>query len=186
MNYKECKIILWPTNDKLGSIKMNKITNEMYGPNIAISNTLAYKFHVYICIEESANADDWVYSYKYNNIMTYNELIQRDKEPKSYYKVIATTNKSLGVFKIAQSFINEFVELNGNINRIYVEYLEYDSTKLNLYNNTVFIHKIKDDFSFDEVVNILLRYNYSIGEYNVSKKNCIEWLIKKYINHERD
>lgn len=178
MNYKKCKIILLPTNDKLGSIKIHKETGKIYNLNMTVSSQITYKFHMYICLNEQATTNDLLYSYKYNKIMSYKEVMKYDGEIKSYYKVIATTDKSLGIYKIPKGFIDEFIKLKGAITDIFVEYKEHNPNELNVYNDTIFIYNVKSNFNFDEVVNILLTYTYSIGEYTIEKKDCIGWLIK--------
>jgi len=123
-------------------------------------------YHLYITSNEEIKEDDWFYDKTLNTInqyliKDYSEQSIRLRENKTIFKIIATTDKSLGfkdtisipqrkgltnhypTFKslpqIPESFVKAYIESNGTITEVMVEY--YDKAEKN--NNNEWCKEIK-------------------------------------------
>lgn len=119
------------------------------------------------------------------------------------FKIVASTDKSLGLPQPSQAFIEKYVELGG-IDEVDLEYEEYramlgvdidDNTKINYSepwyeikvdstHNTVTIHSIKDSWSREELTDILQVYRLDYEQYKRSchygpnQKEMVDWSNK--------
>ena len=84
--------------------------------------------HLYLTSDEEIKKDDWFYYPLVGTVRQYlgaedNLEISRHK----VFKVIATTDKSLTLPQIYESFIKVYVEANGDIKEVLVEYIKKTS-----------------------------------------------------------
>jgi hypothetical protein len=175
---KKCKVVMLPTNEKTTSnlvlytpkkhdviktiLNMNNHNQRLYG------GEPDYQY-VYILSDNEIKESDWCIDFnckifKHENHFPIN-IGQR--------KIIATTNKSLGLPQPSLSFIEKYVEEynKGNIiTEVLVEYVEIDGygnienhqthyreliPKVNPKDNTITIKKVKDSWSREEVEKLL-------------------------------
>ena len=153
--------------------------------------------HLYILSDEEIKIGDWgighakgingigtgyyVFKHDNSNIAKVNALAEGSK------KIIATTDKSLGLASPSTSFIEKFVEEYNKDNVITDVMVEYEENlivtqtkpiiqhqgskpvvvphkietqlKINPKDNTITIKKVKDSWSREEVIDLLTRYN---------------------------
>ncbi len=96
------------------------------------------------------------------------------------YKIEATTDPSLELPLIPQSFITKFVELQGKIDEVMIDMINIPNFKVMEYSykpklrsdNTVIVSKVKDTWTRDEVVALIQKYN---TDFKVFEDNE-EWL----------
>lgn len=124
-----CNIVMLPTNEA-SSLVLNLRTNLLEKLAGYIKENAAYKpQHLYITSSESPSIQgDWMF---YGNKYSIKELHQFQKgidsaaflKEQGIRKVIATTNKNITrIAQIPESFIKKFVESNGSITEVLVEY----------------------------------------------------------------
>jgi hypothetical protein len=152
-------------------------------PNDETTNGIFLKnrnwYHLYITTDEEIKEGDWYYWSVTNTIQKAikDSLGRLPKIEDGSKKIIATTDKSLGLASPSTSFIEKFVEEynKGNIiTKVIVEYesVEYcrpmpmvhqkyyiSKVKINPKDNTITIKKVKDSWSREEVIDLLTRYN---------------------------
>jgi hypothetical protein len=205
---KKVKVVMLPTEgypaiaQSIKAKAFNLPKEELYGWIDCPIRTGHTLHHLYLVSDEEIKEDDWCIDSQYN------KLFKAGTTPSEKYdfikKVIATTDKSLKktsfrVFKdlpshslpqIPESFIKAYVEANGEIDEVMVEY-EYKCTmnpkacewsdcrvsnKCGNYkeityptlktrdDNTVIIHKVKNDkqFTLEDIIDILHKFAPSI------------------------
>lgn len=133
---KKCNVVLLPQNKK-GWDKGEIITLSPTELDIAkadsssgLYNTVApdnfvYQAqHLYFCSDDEIKEGDWFINIITNRIFgpaTYADVENR-RDGKDYMvKVVASTDSSLGLPLIPQSFLQEYVRSNGNIKEVWLE-----------------------------------------------------------------
>ena len=169
---KKCKIVMLPTEDKTninlykGKLNKNKIGDFDYrtfgtmllpGPLIEKSTPQ----HLYITSDDEIKEGDCMYDTSENT--TYKNIGQGV----SGYKIIATTDKSLGLPQPSKAFIEKYCKVGG-INEVVVDYVEYSDSQVFHFmpfvntNNEIIIHPVKDNYSKEEVER-LCRLSFGSG-----------------------
>jgi len=200
--FKKCKVVMLPTNEKakFGNLVLAPLFQKLL--IFEHQNCTEVSQHLYILSDEEIKEGDWVY----NEI---SKEIYQFKENRVDYekKIIATTDKSLTreIFGLGEtamcplpqpstSFIEKFVEEynKGNvITEVMVEYEKYIGKnyvgefttekdfdyklKVNPKDNTITIRKVKDSWNRDEVRKLLITA-YSKGRTNRLLRDFDEWL----------
>ena len=119
---KKCRIIALETNNNNNAIKLG-INNNYY--------------HLYMISNDKIKEDDYYYSIQKNEVETPTGIYKADKSYKlanedyNDYKVIMTTDKSLNLPEIPESFVEKYIKrYNDNDTVEYVLVLEYNNKKL--------------------------------------------------------
>lgn len=174
-NLKKSKVVMLPTNEK-AIIGLNKANNRLY-----IHEQVVRKegMNLYFLSDEGIEASDWKY-FESNNGLFSDITKNLVKTPGKYWKVIATTDKSLFFDKNGLipepsiGFINKYIEEynKGNIiTEVLVEYEDstgYDDDnqpmtqggniwnenllKINPKDNTITIKPVKQTWTKEEVI----------------------------------
>lgn len=153
---------------------------------------VAHGQHLLILSDEEIKEGDWVYSNKGTlNIQQVSQKTFHDKRNYGWKKIIATTDKSLGLPEPPQSFITKYVEEynKGNvITDVMVEYDDFTSNNgVNLNDgyhvslvinkdNTINIKSIKNSWNIEEIEDIHVA---------VMKQGCLYEGGKWSDEHER-
>jgi hypothetical protein len=137
----KCKVVLLPTKEaSCLMIDKNDFSDTfgkiLYSKNFGFdvfnhNNNFEHinKQHLYLVSEEAINSGEYMFD---DDPETGLESIRVNVSSNTYlggghYKVKATTNPSLNLPPISQSFIEKYVDMQGKINTVDIE-LEYDST----------------------------------------------------------
>lgn len=120
MNTIECGVIILEKNEpiKLPSIgrpiyyKKDGIIPLEYCGEIHIPTIMYQYFHLYFTSSEEIKEGDWYYSSILNQVLL--KGTSKDKHP----KIVASTDPSLGLPSIPQSFIKQYVAGNGKIDKV--------------------------------------------------------------------
>lgn len=193
--WNKCKVVMLPT-EKASSIHLNPKKLVKWHMDITPTNKDCVNQHLYILSDEEIKEGDWgighakgingigtgyyVFKHDNSNIAKVNALAEGSK------KIIATTDKSLGLASPSTSFIEKFVEEYNKDNVITDVMVEYEELaravgkplekldsgvddfdkkiighklKINPKDNTITIKKVKDSWSREEVIDLLTRYN---------------------------
>lgn len=139
--------------------------------------------HLYFLSDEEIQVGDYYTIYDSQSIHKasgmnqtwYNEMCK---------KVVATTDTSLNIPLIPQSFVEKYVEKNGVIDEVMIEMVQcfsFEKGKRNLpkirKDNTVIVSKVKNTWTRDEVIDLLnnmLHQGYTtvpVGEHNCAWKS---------------
>ena len=175
------QVVMLPTK-KASSIIKDFNNKLIFNYNDTQSLRDGYQFqHLYITSDEEIKEGDGALHQLDSKVIQIVEgLLDGDIRRFGYTKVIATTNKSIGISKdefesknwllpqIPESFIKAFVESNGTIEEVLVEYEEIEGAMLNLNyklktrpDNTIIISQAKT-YTRDEV-EILCNSAYANG-----------------------
>lgn len=166
--------------------------------------------HLYFTTDEKIVEGDWCIDLISVQLGGQPRLVRASREfardtpaGEDAFKIVASTDKSLGLPQPSQAFIEKYVELGG-IDEVDLEYEEYramlgvdidDNTKINYSepwyeikvdstNNTVIIHSIKDSWSREELTDILQVYRLDYEQYKRScyygpnQKEIVDWSNK--------
>lgn len=182
--FKKCKVLLLPTNEKaiaknqFGIVpfggKNNKDflgrCNNVEMDNISVERGRVIPQHLYITSDEEIKEGDWCYTGK-NEVQQVLEISNKhghlifNKETLLFIdceKIIASTDKSLGLPEPSQGFIEKYVsEYNkGNvIEDVLIEYKYWDHESYGDWfwkpkvskDNTITIKKVKDSWDREEL-----------------------------------
>ncbi len=193
---KKHKVVMLPTNEKASTI-WKTTSGQLIHTHVSGEYKEKYQpQHLYILSDEEIKIGDWgighakgingigtgyyVFKHDNSNIAKVNALAEGSK------KIIATTDKSLGLASPSTSFIEKFVEEYNKDNVITDVMVEYEELaravgkplekldsgvddfdkkiighklKINPKDNTITIKKVKDSWSREEVIDLLTRYN---------------------------
>lgn len=144
-----------------------------YGFNL--STFIFQRQHLYICLDnKDYQISDKVIRNDYYNPMSIHtlldelEVIYADAENvlrthREDLRIVASTDKSLGLPGLSQGFIKKYCELGG-INEVMVEFLTINENGIDhAYCNTkdeIKISKIKDTWSKQEVIELIKDFHY--------------------------
>jgi len=96
----------------------------------------------------------------------------------SDFKVIlASTDKSLNLPLIPQSFIQEYIEKQGKIDEVFVEIITQSILEKTMGYPNVIITTIKDTYTREEVIKLLIGYTLELADEN--PKSAEDWLDKQ-------
>lgn len=184
---KMCKVVMLPTEKTINCIVIQYFRNkEKYLQYFDSEVLREYPFEGYTEYEAECLVPQHLYIISndeikegifYLNLIS-NEILKSDfdinYEQNHYKKIIASTDKSLNLPLISEGFIKKYVELQGKIDKVMVEFEEisvfpgyvegegfpksYRENQLKLRkDNTIIISKVKNEFSKREVINILTK-----------------------------
>jgi len=167
-----CKVIMLPTKDRSSlGVNENQIPNGRYDPAVYHEAQ-----HLYLVSEREIKEGDWcIYP---------NRIIGKLSHPydgKTFInskKIEATTDPSLGLPVIPQSFIEEYVAKQGNVKEVMVEMMNdevfvYDEQSER--NNTIIISPVKESWTREEV-RILLKLAVIVWTKNISEEEIDKWI----------
>ncbi len=102
---------------------------------------------------------DWYMDTFANTIMIANVNTDHNHYIDSCHKIISSTNKKLNIPSPSKHFIKKYVQFDGRIENILVEY-DYDvdvseNHKLKVSNNEIVIRPVKDSYTASEVDKLL-------------------------------
>lgn len=176
----KCKVVML---DAVFTQKQNQIIKQSGNIKLPISyNSAVYDIgygakpqHLYLISDEEIQVGDSWYNSDKNTIQTWNEYTESVfkvlVDLKHLHKIVATTDSSLNLPLIPQSFIEKYVEVNGKIEEVMIEVIiethDWEADDGYPYSevisrivktrkdNTVIISKVKDTWNYDEVVLLL-------------------------------
>lgn len=136
--------------------------------------------HLYFTTDQEIKERDWYFDgidlvhkkSKYNK-----DLVDGNKQAK---KIVATTDKSLGLPEPSQAFIQKYCELGG-IDEVDIELKSSDldyffgDLKVDPIHNTVTIHSIKDSWNREEMFQLMDNYQNYLIETDRTVKSFEEW-----------
>ncbi len=210
---KECNLVMIATENESNISKRNSLVIDKFSVK---QNTVEYIFpkiktnrfwdnqYLYVTSNDNILVHDWVLDSTKQlrqvlNISSDNRLYLSGIDflsilPQSCKKIIASTDESLNLSLIPFDFIKEYCKLNGNINKISVEYeiTKYpDLHLLKLYNNTISIKSIKNNWSREEVIELCakswdmsLEVNKNPSKYRYSHEHPDNFSFDKWINEK--
>ena len=143
---KKLKVIMLPTDKRIveGDIISRTIDDKLAIVNCLTledknSNKDGHKAnHIYLVSDEGIKEGDWFINH-YNSVTLATDKVLKDLYAPKHKKVIATTDKSLGIYitaqfaktpvfkslpQIPESFIKYFVEKNGKVDKVEVEWAD--------------------------------------------------------------
>lgn len=171
--FKKTQVVMLSTEDKTASIlyyKSNKHSSIRYFPSEYWSNNDLYKQHLYFLSDEMPIKGDYILCYGADGDVDIPKVLKYTGEELGIIKIIASTDKSLGLPRPSDSFIKKYCELGG-IEYVMVEYIDTDlktfngdefENILNLKvapDNTITIKSIKDSWNREEVIKIVKTMN---------------------------
>ena len=186
---KLCNVVMLPTNEKA---PLGFLMGKLVIPNHL--NVIQYQ-HLYITSDEEIKEGDWVVREYYPMTKGFTRSVEQFIRAKADFgdslsrkKIIATTDKSLTILvenklwgqkgmgtyntlpQILESFIKAYIEAQGNIKEVLVEYehktgytqdgLDYKEKELTIKlrpDNTIIIHQAKT-YTRDEIIKLLEKY----------------------------
>ena len=191
--FKKAKVVMLPTNEVKGDFSKERIypcllkhswmfDKEEKGKLIfADSNirTPTQLQNLYIISDDEIKEGDWCFDNRFNDVFQFNNAaglkIYKEKNSKFLFKIIATTDSSLGLPQPSQQFIEKYIEEYNRGNIITDVLIEYElisneeyfgntvnpdddvpyfdeRLKINYNDNTITIKKVKDSYSREEVI----------------------------------
>lgn len=136
--------------------------------------------HLYFTTDEEIKEGDWYI----DDCNLIRQAVTSDKDywdrRPTYKKIVATTDKSLGLPEPSQAFIQKYCELGG-IDEVDIELKSSDldyffgDLKVDPIHNTVTIHSIKDSWSREEMFQLMDNYQNYLIETDRTIKSFEEW-----------
>lgn len=181
---KKCLVVMLSTNEKT-SIYLNsieKISNLIFNPNnfpyhedlIADNDWISQ--YLYILSSDEIKEDDWCINKNLDTLYQVKDIPETYNPSKDWYKIIATTDKSLNLPGISQSFIEKYIEKYNKgkkieeVNVVYIDILKESILEIQskeiiskgryqpkVKDNTISIKKIKTSWNREEVVSLLYK-----------------------------
>lgn len=168
---KKCNVVMLPTSEKAAS-NIIKLGN-LIGIAKTFSSQKMENQHLYITSDEEIKEGDIYFSILISKVYTAPKGFIKSKinNPKTEYKVIASTDKSLGLPQPSQSFIEKYISEYNKVNIIKEVMVEYNmliahdnqGNKLIEYDlkiskdNTITISRVKDSWNKEEVIEFGLK-----------------------------
>lgn len=157
-NIKECKVVL--LRQSIDSCKKGdiiKIVNDSIVHIAPEDNPMCPSYHLYFVIDDKISKGDW---YVFNNIggspivgkATRN--IIHTNTINGFSKIVASTNTSLGLQDIPETFIKHYVESNGSIKTVKIESTNRDKDIIVGYVSDKDVNK-PIDYAHEYVENIM-------------------------------
>lgn len=203
--YKEANIVMLSTNIiNKNQIVYNGIRNYIWihdGESDLMKSTTGQ--HLYTLSSEEIKEGDWFYDSIFKQIMKCSKvgslgIIYSDEASINFasndqldriYKIIVSTDESLGLPRFSNDFLKKYCELGG-IDKVLIEYveimeigldtIEYRTGKYVLkvapdYTVSIKPFKVKDSWTEDEVVNFTANMisQYKQGNTNIENSNLI-------------
>lgn len=179
--YQECEIIMLVTDKKATGII--KFGNQLRTTSEGLSSMVYYSQHLYFLSNEEIKKGDWYLNIVSNEIVNVDFNI--DYEQNHCKKIIATTDISLQLPQPSKEFIQAYIQAYNKgkpITKVLVEMEEIDSQdyhaeidyfgktdieleyelKINS-SNEITIKKIKDNYTREEVIELLSKHFVKAG-----------------------
>ena len=185
--YKKHKVIMLSIKDTSKEIKEYPSPIALYDDELFHKHSCMYTLekaifqHLYILSDDKIKVGDWI---------TDTNKVYEAPEIDAFIgfkKIIASTDISLELPQIPQSFINTYIEEYNNdniIDEVNVEYIYYNeegSVRINM-GNTINISLIKDSYSREEVILLINKFLSDNIKTPILKDNFDKWIeqnIKK-------
>jgi len=121
-NNKQCKVVMLPTNNNYKGILIKDDDSNLLGFNKEYGLSSILKSytpqHIYFTSEDAIEQGDWYIQPE--GLRKSAAKTDTCAFPKDSYKVVASTDSSLGLPMIPESFIRDYVELSGAITEVYL------------------------------------------------------------------
>lgn len=124
----KCQVVLLPTNWREGVISIFKTETEetlsihkLQPPNSKITATYNIPHHIYFISNNPIKEGNWFYNTHSKRVEKCTLIILKPKSSSTrdvLFKIEATTDSSLGLSLIPQSFIEEYIKEEGNIKEV--------------------------------------------------------------------
>lgn len=153
MEKLKCRVVMLPTDNKSHISKGKDVILYHIKPLSKVTETYTPQ-HLYFLSDEKIQVGDF-YIYPElsgNNVWTNKETILDKQDYPGAMKVIASTDESLKLPLIPDSFIEEYVEANGKIDAVIIETKLVPIQQLEDYG---FVSRPKKTWTRDEVVQLL-------------------------------
>lgn len=181
----KCKVVMLPTdNPNYSANNANQLGKYKNGTLLFCKGfdkeieSIYQPQHLYIVSNEKIKEGGYVYigNIEENPFNSFVEIIT-DKSNINIanelgFKVIASTDKSLGLPLVSEDFIKAYCKVEGKIDDVMVEY-NNDCPKTNS-NNEISITKVKDNFTREEVVQCLTKILYHSSKNSYTSMNMRE------------
>ncbi len=163
-NTLKVQVIMLPTTNKRDKSNLFKRTNgEVQYINWDVLDREDWKpQHLYFTSSEPMIKDDWLVN---TNAMEINRFVAGASINKGLSKIIATSDVSLGLPLIPESFIKSYVESQGSIKEVEINIVKADkpynyTPLLDGINGCISIHKPEPKLYTREEINQFLRDLY--------------------------
>lgn len=178
MNWIKSKVVMLPTEKATILYKFEE-TNKLIFSNHPNQHELATPQHLYFLSDEKIEKGDWVYNPIYKTVYQWIENADVRFDKINAKKIIATTNKSLGLPGPSKGFLEVYVDAYNEgkkIEEVLVEMEDFgeedwvgdDYTGEPIWrhdwrikvkpDNTITIKKVKDSWSKEEIIELFHKY----------------------------
>lgn len=162
---KKVMVVMLPTEK--GIIYKGNYTNDLSTINLSSIHTEHYTAqHLYFISNDEIRNRDYVimlddFDHVFSTVQQYTAEPEQHIN-KNHRRVIATTDKSLNLPLIPESFVSKYVEEQGNIKEVMIDMYSCfsdDYSKDLTYqidtrkDNTVIVSKVKDTYTKEEMIN---------------------------------
>lgn len=180
-NKQQASIIMLPTNKSTLFI----LSHQDSGDALCYHETETEKFvsgdlsyndelpqHLYLLFGEDIKKGDWFYNKGVGVIMKdaggYNDNVGHEHVDKILFKIIASTDVSLGLPLIPQLFVQYYAKKQGRIDKVNIEMEEWTEHQGTMGEKYHYIPKIKDNY----VIVSPLKENWNRAEVETLLKMC--------------
>ena len=133
---KTIQVLMLPTvNNSVGALTKG-VYGKLFLPDIEY---VRHNQHLYFVSDEKIKKDDWFYYGRDNIIDKYDGYFPMSPTSTTTFKVIATTDKSLGLPLIPDEFIKDYVKSNGQIKETAINCGKYGTPKVTLDTDEDFV-----------------------------------------------
>jgi len=168
---RKCKVIMLPTkkaidfcigknNGELSIMTRGKCGNKVFEVGFKESNCNQVPQHLYLVSKEKIKEGDWCLDKRDNTIFKAAKLMHKYYMP-NFSKIEATTDPSLNLPLIPQSFIEKYVEKEGKIDEVNIKlrllgnyFINPDKESIvetRCSDNTCIISKVQDTFNKEDM-----------------------------------
>lgn len=136
--------------------------------------------HLYLVSDKEIKKGDYYWNsitgkgYKNADNGTYDKIFK---------KIEYTTDPSLGLPLIPQSFVEEYVQKQGKIEYVYIDMSQFGTPWLKGNNHEIIILPTKDSYDRDEVFDVLNAYRERLMTEETNSllfEDLVEWFDKNY------
>jgi len=125
MNFKRCKVVMLSTNEKAVQGQIEYFEDYKTLQVCKSESTIGIGQHLYILSDDKIEVGDYFIRDGENIVIKFEIVVEGDLEyvqtHSVFKKIIATTDRSLGLPTVSKGFIQKYCELEG-INEVLVKY----------------------------------------------------------------
>ena len=156
---KKVKVIMLPTNDKT-KLFIGKVSKQLQDLAIADKDDTTLNQHLYLVSNDEIKEGDYFIDYEEAIGRVVKDHITGFIENIQYPKIMVSTNSSLNLTLIPDSFIKEYAAKEGKINEVYIDIDPRTNQVVlsdNLDKEECIITPIKDSYTRKEVIELCQR-----------------------------